>query len=111
MGRSDAAGTTYLQILRMAEERKPNYQRIEIAAFRWEVGTRLLAFRPQSSLNLYQSLLAEPAYAPFREVRLGTKTRLETHTDYGRVRRKRKRLTSNGSIESDAAASRRVPRP
>ena len=63
MGRSDDAGTTYLQILRMAEEGKPNYQQIGIAAFRWEVGNRLLASRPQSSLDLYQSLLADPATA------------------------------------------------
>ena len=32
-----------------------------------------------------------------------TKTQFETHIRRCRVRRKRKRLTSNGSIESDAA--------
>ena len=61
MGRRDEADSTYLQILRFAEERKPNYQRIEIPAFRWEIGNRLLASRPQAALERYQSLLADPA--------------------------------------------------
>jgi len=38
----------------------------------------------------------------------GTKTPFEAHTLRCRVRRKRERLTSNGSIESDAATKRRV---
>jgi hypothetical protein len=40
----------------------------------------------------------------------GTKTRLKMHTGCCRVRRNRKRLTSNGSIETDAA-NRRGPYP
>ena len=39
-----------------------------------------------------------------------TKTQFETHIRRCRVRRKRKRLTSNGSIESDAAVGL-SPRP
>ena len=61
LGRREEADSTYLQILRFAEEGKPNYQRIEIAAFRWEIGNRLLASRPQAALERYQSLLADPA--------------------------------------------------
>jgi tetratricopeptide (TPR) repeat protein len=61
MGRREEANNTYLQILHFAEEGKPNYQRIEIAAFRWDVGNRLLASRPQAALEHYQSLLADPA--------------------------------------------------
>jgi hypothetical protein len=37
-----------------------------------------------------------------------TKTPFKIHTGCCRVRRKRKRLTSNGSIESDAAVRRRT---
>ena len=40
--------------------------------------------------------------------RESTKTHSETHIRRCRVRRKRKRLPSNGSIESDAAISLRV---
>jgi tetratricopeptide (TPR) repeat protein len=61
MGRREEAGDTYLQILRFAEEGRPNYRRIEIGAFRWEVGNHLLASRPQAALECYQSLLADPA--------------------------------------------------
>jgi tetratricopeptide (TPR) repeat protein len=61
MGRREEADNTYLQILRFGEEGRPNYQRIEVAAFRWEVGNRLLASRPQAALDRYQSLLADPA--------------------------------------------------
>jgi tetratricopeptide (TPR) repeat protein len=61
MGRREEADDTYLQILRFAEEGRRNYQRIEIAAFRWEVGNRLLASRPQAALEHYQSLLSDPA--------------------------------------------------
>jgi hypothetical protein len=42
-------------------------------------------------------------FAPPRDGRPSTKNPFEIHTRCCRVRRKRKRLTSNGSIESDAA--------
>ena len=48
----------------------------------------------------------QPPFARSRAGRPSTKTLFEIHTGCCRVRRKRKRLTSNGSIESDAAISR-----
>jgi len=39
---------------------------------------------------------------------LSTRTSFKTHTGRCRVRRKRERLTSNGSIESDAALCTRL---
>ena len=48
---------------------------------------------------------------PFRGSAESTKTRSETHIRHSRARRKRKRLPSNGSIETDAAIRRRTFRP
>ena len=48
----------------------------------------------------------QPPFARSRAGRPSTKTLFEIHTGCCRVRRKRKRLTSDGSIESDAAISR-----
>jgi len=63
LGRREEADSTYLQILQFAEQGTPNYQRIDVAAFRWDIGNRLLASRPQVALDRYQSLLADPATA------------------------------------------------
>jgi len=55
------------------------------------------------------TVIGAPRQPPFADIPAGrpsTKTLFEIHTGCCRVRRKRKRLTSNGSIESDAAISR-----
>jgi primosomal protein N' len=52
---------------------------------------------------MHRPLGRQSAGIPLRRGRSGTKTRFEIHTGWCRARRKRKRLTSNGSIESDAA--------
>jgi hypothetical protein len=61
MGRRDEANATYMQILRLAEEKKPNYQRIQVTALQWEIGNRLLASQPRAALEHYQSILSDPA--------------------------------------------------
>src|ERR1035441_2011583 len=52
---------------------------------------------------MHRPLGRQSAGIPLRRGLSGTKTRFETHAGWCRARRKRKRLTSNGSIESDAA--------
>jgi hypothetical protein len=49
-------------------------------------------------------------FPPFRHTSGSTKTPFEIHTGCCRVRRKRKRLTSNDRFETDAAV-RRFPNP
>jgi tetratricopeptide (TPR) repeat protein len=61
MGRRDEAADTYLQVVRFAEEGKPNYQRIDGAALRWQTGNMLLAMRPRTALDSYRVLLQNPA--------------------------------------------------
>jgi tetratricopeptide (TPR) repeat protein len=61
MGRREEADNTYLEILRLAEQGKPNYGRMDVTTLRWEVGNRLLTSRPQAALERYQSLLADSA--------------------------------------------------
>lgn len=68
MGDREAAADTYLQVLRFAEEGKPNYQRIGLAAFRWEVAEVLLASKPQAALERYQALLEDPSLDGRRRV-------------------------------------------
>jgi tetratricopeptide (TPR) repeat protein len=57
VGRREEAADTYLQVLRFAEEGKPNYQRVDVAALRWQTGNMLLPIRPQAALEAYQVLL------------------------------------------------------
>ena len=61
MGRLEEADSMYRRVLKLAEERSPNYQRIELSRFRWESGNRLLARNPQAALELYQSILSGSA--------------------------------------------------
>ncbi len=61
LGRHPEADTDYAWILRLAEEGKPNYRRLDISALRWTVGNRMLRSAPQSALGLYQSVLADSA--------------------------------------------------
>ena len=61
MGRREEADNTYLQILRFAEEGKPNYQRLKVAALSWEFANRQLATQPQAALARYQSLISNTA--------------------------------------------------
>jgi hypothetical protein len=56
----------------------------------------------------YQQDFPRPAALRGPHLRHGTKTPFEAHILRCRVRRKRERLTSNGSIESDAAIYCRV---
>ena len=59
MGHDAEADSIYLKILKLAEERSPNYQRIRLSRFRWDVGNRMLAHNPQASLKYYQSILSD----------------------------------------------------
>lgn len=61
MGRREAAADAYLQIFRFAEQGRPNYQKLWSAASRWDIANSLLSLgRPQSALDCYERLLAEP---------------------------------------------------
>jgi tetratricopeptide (TPR) repeat protein len=61
MDRREAAADTYFEILRFAEEGRPNYGRIDASALRWQVGNMLLATRPQAALDAYEVLLRDSA--------------------------------------------------
>jgi hypothetical protein len=61
-----------------------------------------LVHMPTGTLTPF-SMMCQDASALSPNSRRSTKTQFEIHTGCCRVRRKRKRLTSNHSIESDAA--------
>lgn len=60
MGRREEANGAFLRILKLAEERSPNYQRIELSRFRWDVANKILVPKPQAALEIYQSILSDP---------------------------------------------------
>ena len=64
--------------------------------------------KPQIRALTYAPLTPDVPPTPCRSTPPSTKTRSETHIRRCRVRRKRKRLPSNGSIESDAAVNHRA---
>ena len=74
----------------------PLFELTPVAEIRHLGGAQTKAFTKRTGLS--QGHPALSGEAPLR-----TKTRFEIHTGCCRVRRNRKRLTSNGSIESDAA--------
>src|SRR5262249_40965005 len=61
--------------------------------------------RPQTAAPMRLESTRESAGMPSRSPLWSTKTRFEIHTRWCRVRPKRKRLTSNVPIETDAAIS------
>ena len=67
-------------------------------------------YHRKSTASSYTSPIPDRTLTPAEHCPPSTKTLLEIHTRGCRVRRKRERLTSNGSIESDAAVSRRSHR-
>lgn len=60
-GNVDDAAMEYRHILTMAEQRQPNYQRIDVVAFRWNFGNQLLARHPDAALDQYQKILSDPS--------------------------------------------------
>ncbi len=70
---------------------------------------RVIILRPTSFLYLEPML--RPPFSRSWHRPLSTKTPFKLHTRWCRVRRKRKRLTSNDSIESDAAVKSSLSPP
>jgi hypothetical protein len=66
------------------------------------------AENPQITASTHTTPQQEAPSSLYRAGPESTKTRSETHIRRSRVRRKRKRLPSNRSIETDAAISLRV---
>lgn len=60
MGKHEDADAVYSRILELADESKPNYQRIGLSRFRWEMGNRRLSTDPQAAMRLYQAILEDP---------------------------------------------------
>jgi tetratricopeptide (TPR) repeat protein len=60
-GNVDDAAKEYEYILALTEQRRPNYQRIDVVAFRWSVSNHLLARHPDAALDQYQKILSDPS--------------------------------------------------
>lgn len=61
MGERERAAQSYLEVLRAAEAGRPNYQKLELAEFRLEVGRRLIELdQREPALQVYETIASDP---------------------------------------------------